>query len=96
MLDDDAQYQCQVSPGPNGIKKKKFVLFRWNSNFLFFCVFFPGEPGIRSDFAKLIVLVPPEPARIIQGDYLVTTEDREIELECISSGGKPAPEVCKI
>lgn len=69
MLDDDARYQCQVSPGSS------------------------GEPGIRSKFATLTVLVPPEPPRIVQGDFLVTTEDREIELECISLAGKPAAEV---
>lgn len=39
------------------------------------------------------MLVPPEPPRILQGDHLVTTEDREIELECVSAGGKPAAEV---
>lgn len=69
MLDDDAKYQCQVGPAPN------------------------GAPGIRSRFATLIVLVPPEPPKIVQGDYMVTTEGREIELECISHGGKPAAEV---
>jgi hypothetical protein len=69
MLDDDARYQCQVSPG------------------------ITGEPGIRSKFATLTVLVPPEPPRIVQGDFLVTTEDREIELECVSLAGKPAAEV---
>ncbi|XP_039499574.1 irregular chiasm C-roughest protein [Drosophila santomea] len=69
MLDDDAKYQCQVGPGPQ------------------------GEQGIRSRFAKLTVLVPPEAPKITQGDYLVTTEDREIELECVSQGGKPAAEI---
>ncbi|GFG30249.1 hypothetical protein Cfor_11793, partial [Coptotermes formosanus] len=69
MLDDDARYQCQVSPG------------------------ITGEPGIRSKFATLTVLVPPEPPRIVQGDFLVTTEDREIELECVSLAGKPAAEI---
>ncbi|KAH8409132.1 hypothetical protein KR009_008502 [Drosophila setifemur] len=69
MLDDDAKYQCQVGPGPQ------------------------GETGIRSRFAKLTVLVPPEAPKILQGDYLVTTEDREIELECVSVGGKPAAEI---
>lgn len=52
-----------------------------------------AEPGIRSRFATLTILVPPEPPKIIQGDFIVTTEDREIELECISVGGKPAAEV---
>ncbi|KAJ8929381.1 hypothetical protein NQ314_017942 [Rhamnusium bicolor] len=69
MLDDDARYECQVSPGAQ------------------------GQPGIRSHFAKLTVLVPPDPPKIVQGDYLVTTEDREIELECISFAGKPAAEI---
>ncbi|XP_018566969.1 irregular chiasm C-roughest protein-like isoform X2 [Anoplophora glabripennis] len=69
MLDDDARYECQVSPGSR------------------------GQPGIRSHVAKLTVLVPPDPPKIVQGDYLVTTEDREIELECISYGGKPAAEI---
>lgn len=58
----------------------------------FFCCFI-GQPGIRSSFATISVLVPPEPPRILQGDHLVTTEDREIELECVSAGGKPAAEV---
>lgn len=71
MLEDDARYQCQVSPGPH------------------------GEPGIRSNFATISVLVPPDPPKIVQGDYLVTTEDREIELECVSYGGKPPAEVSK-
>lgn len=52
-----------------------------------------GEPAIRSRFATLTVLVPPDPPRIVQGDTLYTTEDREIELECISANGKPPAEV---
>ncbi|CAD7090949.1 unnamed protein product, partial [Hermetia illucens] len=52
-----------------------------------------GQPGIRSRFATLTILVPPDPPKIVQGDFLVTTEDREIELECISVGGKPAAEI---
>lgn len=52
-----------------------------------------GEAGVRSRFATLTVLIPPEPPRIVQGDYLLTTEDREIELECVSHAGKPAAEV---
>lgn len=69
MLDDDAQYQCQVGTGPN------------------------GETAVRSRAAHLSVLTPPEPPRIVQGDFLLTTEDREIELECVSASGKPAAEV---
>lgn len=65
---------------------------RWAS---YFC-FYAGNtaPGIRSRFATLMVLVPPERPNIVQGDFMVTTEDREIELECVSAGGRPAAEVC--
>ncbi|XP_046675352.1 irregular chiasm C-roughest protein isoform X2 [Homalodisca vitripennis] len=52
-----------------------------------------GEQAVRSRIATLSVLTPPEPPRIVQGDYLLTTEDREIELECISAAGKPAAEI---
>lgn len=56
-----------------------------------------GAPAIRSRSAKLTVLVPPDDPKIVKGnmsiDHMVTTEDREIELECISMGGKPAAEV---
>lgn len=52
-----------------------------------------GEPGIRSRFATLTVLVPPERPEIVQGEKLTTTEDREIELECVSKNGKPAATV---
>lgn len=55
-----------------------------------------GQRGIRSRFATVTVLVPPEAPKIIQGESLVTTEDREIELECISMAGKPAAEVSQI
>lgn len=69
MLDDDARYQCQVSPGPE------------------------GQPAIRSTFAGLTVLVPPESPKITQGDVIYATEDRKVEIECVSVGGKPAAEV---
>ncbi|XP_018796592.1 PREDICTED: irregular chiasm C-roughest protein [Bactrocera latifrons] len=52
-----------------------------------------GEAGIRSRFAELTVLVPPEAPKITQGEVIFTTEDREIELECVSAGGKPAAEI---
>ncbi|EDX01306.1 irregular chiasm C-roughest protein [Drosophila yakuba] len=69
MLDDDARYQCQVSPGPE------------------------GQPAIRSTFAGLTVLVPPEAPKITQGDVMYATEDRKVEIECVSVGGKPAAEI---
>ncbi|GBP87749.1 Irregular chiasm C-roughest protein [Eumeta japonica] len=53
---------------------------------------FAGEPAIRSRYARLTVLVSPEPPRISEGSFLSTTEDREIQLECLSVGGKPPAE----
>ena len=37
--------------------------------------------------------MPPENPIIINGDTLRTTEDREVEIQCVSRGGKPAAEV---
>ncbi|CAH2061858.1 unnamed protein product, partial [Iphiclides podalirius] len=52
-----------------------------------------GEPAIRSRYARLTVLVPPEPPKILQGSFFSTAEDRTIKLECVSIGGKPAAEI---
>ncbi|XP_034936679.1 irregular chiasm C-roughest protein-like isoform X2 [Chelonus insularis] len=52
-----------------------------------------GQPSLRSRFARLSVLVPPQKPKILQGDFLVTTEDRELTMECISVGGKPAADI---
>ncbi|CAH2061857.1 unnamed protein product, partial [Iphiclides podalirius] len=52
-----------------------------------------GEPPIRSRYARLTVLVPPEPPRILQGAVLNAIEDQEINLDCVSIGGKPAAEI---
>ena len=52
-----------------------------------------GEPAIRSRYARLLVLVPPDPPKILKGPVLQAVEDREVNLECISVGGKPAAEV---
>ncbi|XP_041985812.1 irregular chiasm C-roughest protein-like isoform X2 [Aricia agestis] len=52
-----------------------------------------GEPPIRSRYARLTVLVPPEPPKILQGSFYSTTEDRIIKLECVSVGGKPPAEI---
>ena len=54
-----------------------------------------GQPALRSRFARLSVLVPPRNPEIVQGDFLVTTEDRKLELECISAAGKPPAEVSR-
>ncbi|XP_047509319.1 irregular chiasm C-roughest protein-like [Pieris napi] len=52
-----------------------------------------GEPAIRSRYARLTVIVPPEPPKILQGNFHSTTEDKLIILECISVGGKPPAEI---
>lgn len=52
-----------------------------------------GQAAIRSRFATLTVLVPPEPPVIAQGDFIQATENKEIELDCESIGGKPAATV---
>ncbi|KAL0859870.1 hypothetical protein ABMA27_010207 [Loxostege sticticalis] len=52
-----------------------------------------GEPAIRSRYARLTVLVPPEPPKILEGNFYSTIEDRSIKLECISVGGKPPAEI---
>ncbi|TRY63192.1 hypothetical protein TCAL_02084 [Tigriopus californicus] len=52
-----------------------------------------GVDPIRSSDAKLTILVPPEAPVILNGPEMRTTEDREVEFECISRGGKPAAEI---
>ena len=53
-----------------------------------------GVAPIRSRYATLTVLVPPEAPEIFpQGDYLRTVEGNEVELRCESRLGKPASEV---
>lgn len=88
-IEDDADFQCQVSPGEYGNEDD----VRQNSNILIITNLFSGQPGVRSRYASVTVLVPPNSPKISQGEMLETTEDREIELECISENGKPASEV---
>ncbi|CAK1549214.1 unnamed protein product [Leptosia nina] len=52
-----------------------------------------GETAIRSRSARLTVLVPPEPPKILKGPVLQAVEDRDVDLECVSVGGKPAAEI---
>ncbi|XP_012280522.1 irregular chiasm C-roughest protein isoform X2 [Orussus abietinus] len=52
-----------------------------------------GQPSLRSRFARLSVLVPPQPPKIVQGDSLITTEDRVLVMECVSVAGKPPAEI---
>ncbi|XP_022125300.2 irregular chiasm C-roughest protein-like [Pieris rapae] len=52
-----------------------------------------GEAAIRSRYARLTVLVPPEPPKILKGPVLNAVEERDVDLECVSVGGKPAAEI---
>ena len=52
-----------------------------------------GVSPIRSRDAILTVNVPPQRPIIVNGAFLRTTEDREVEIQCESRGGKPAAEV---
>ena len=53
-----------------------------------------GVTPIRSRYAQLTVLVPPDPPMIFPlGETYKTVEGREVELRCESHGGKPASEV---
>lgn len=52
-----------------------------------------GVAPIRSKDAKLTVQVPPEPPVIVNGDLLRTTESRDVNIECVSRGGKPKADV---
>lgn len=56
-------------------------------------ILFSGEPAIRSRYARLIVLMPPEPPKISGGPVIEAVEDSEVNLECVSVGGKPPAEV---
>lgn len=55
--------------------------------------YYSGHPGVRSRYATLSVLVAPDAPIITQGANLVTTEGREIRLECVSANGRPPSEV---
>ena len=53
-----------------------------------------GVKPIRSRYATLTVLVPPEPPQLMpKGEVFKTVEGRQVELRCESRGGKPASEV---
>lgn len=52
-----------------------------------------GFRAIMSRSAQLTVFVPPEPPKIVNGDFVSTVLGNEVELTCESDGGKPAAEV---
>ncbi|KPJ16356.1 Irregular chiasm C-roughest protein [Papilio machaon] len=102
-LEDDAKYQCQVSSGLRDIEenikgrpKKVWIEYVWRTTPTYILCLRrdkAGEPAIRSRYARLSVLVAPEPPKILQGNFFSTAEDRTIKLECVSVGGKPAAEI---
>lgn len=106
-LEDDAKYQCQVSPGPEGNQSLGFYFIHFIfsngkkslASFQHFFFFISrnfrlaGQASIRSRFAQLTVLVTPEAPKIAQGDFILVQENQEIVLECESVGGKPAAKV---
>lgn len=76
---------------------KYWVTYRYR-NFInvvsyFLYTWYTGQPGIRSRFAQLTVIVPSDAPVIAQGDFLLVTENHEIDVECVSVGGKPAADV---
>lgn len=53
-----------------------------------------GIKPIRSRYATLTVLVPPDAPKLMPaGELFKTVEGRQVELRCESRGGKPASEV---
>lgn len=54
---------------------------------------FDGSKPIKSKQAFLTVEVPTSAPVIIQGDSILVVKNKETQLDCISRGGKPAPEV---
>ena len=53
----------------------------------------PGVEPIRSEYATLEVRVTPEPPTIVNGEQIRTVEQREVNIICVSRGGKPAADV---
>ena len=51
------------------------------------------DPAIRSGEARLSVMSPPGPPLILQGAELMISQGEELELTCVSRGGRPAGEV---
>lgn len=74
-------------------KKDKQIFIYQFYLFCLICFHFKGQPAIRSRYAQLTILVPPEPPKIAQGDFILAHENQEIELDCESVGGKPAAQV---
>ena len=51
------------------------------------------DPAIRSGEARLSVMSPPGQPLILQGAELMISQGEEVELTCVSRGGRPAGEV---
>ena len=51
------------------------------------------DPAIRSTEAQLSVMSPPGQPVILQGAEVMISQGEEVELTCVSRGGRPAGEV---
>ena len=51
------------------------------------------DPAIRSGEARLSVMSPPGQPLILQGAEVMISQGEEVELTCVSRGGRPAGEV---
>lgn len=90
MLEDDAVFQCQVgaADGVDPIRSRYVKYSNFHTTFIHLSL-----PFHLGRDATLTVFVPPERPIIINGDVLSTNEDREVEIKCVSRGGKPEPTV---
>ena len=51
------------------------------------------DPAIRSGEARLSVMSPPGQPVILEGEEVMVSQGEEVELTCVSRGGRPAGEV---
>ena len=52
-----------------------------------------GDPAIRSGEARLSVMSPPGQPLILEGEEVMISQGEELQLTCVSRGGRPAGEV---
>ena len=51
------------------------------------------DQAIRSGEARLSVMSPPGQPVIVEGEEVMISQGEEVELSCVSRGGRPAGEV---
>ena len=52
-----------------------------------------GDPAIRSGEARLSVMSPPGQPVIQEGEEVIISQGEQLQLTCVSRGGRPAGEV---